>query len=79
MRPAKSRMIRRLLAYYHKNCQDIHAFLVYRHTGYDVTSYFRSAFIEVRKTADNPTFDGFGWNFNGATLCLAKPVGGLLV
>ena len=27
-----------------KCCTDIHAFRVYRHTGYDVISYFRSAF-----------------------------------
>ena len=40
------------MANFHAN---IHANLAYGHTGYekDVISYFRSAFIEVRKTAEN--------------------------
>ena len=42
-------------------CTDIHAYLVYSHTGYDVASYFQSAFIEVRKSGDA---DGFGSNFS---------------
>ena len=40
--------------------------LVNSHTGYDVTSYFRSAFIEFGKMAENVAFDGFGSNFCGA-------------
>ena len=32
---------------------DIHGDLVYSQTGYDVISYFISAFLYVRKTADN--------------------------
>ena len=42
----------------------------YGHTGYEVTSYFRSAFTEVRKTAENTASDGFGSNFSAAALCL---------
>ena len=30
-----------------KFCMYIHAYLLYSRTGYDITSYFRSAFIEV--------------------------------
>ena len=33
--------------------------LVYNHTGYDVTDYFRSAVIEVKKTVENAASDGF--------------------
>ena len=33
--------------------------IVYSHTGYDVTSCFQSVFIQVRKTAENATTDGF--------------------
>ena len=32
---------------------DIHADIVSSHTAYDVTSYFRSAFIEVRSAASD--------------------------
>ena len=32
-----------------KCCKDINSDLVDSHTGYDVTSYFRSAFIEIRE------------------------------
>ena len=35
-------------------CTVMRAGLLYGHTGYDVTSYFRSAFTEVRKTAAKP-------------------------
>ena len=48
----------------------IHADLIYSHAGYDVTSYFRSAFIEVRKTVENAASDGFGSNVSGAAFCL---------
>ena len=37
----------------------------YSLTGYDVTSYFRSAFIEVRQNnGRNDACDGFGSNFS---------------
>ena len=46
--------------------------MVYSHTGYDAASYFRSAFIEVRKTTENAASDGsnlvaqrFAWPTNG--------------
>ena len=42
----------------------IHTDMLYSHTGYDVTSYFRSPFIEVRKTTENVASDGFGSNFS---------------
>ena len=36
----------------------IHADLVYSHAGYDITSYFRSAFIEVqKKTSESAASD----------------------
>ena len=53
-----------------KCCTDIHADLVYSRTGYDVTRYFRSAFVEVRKTAENVASGGFVSNFSGAAFCL---------
>ena len=40
---------------------DIHTDLVYGKTGYNVTSYFRSVFIKVRKTAEMPHPTAFGW------------------
>ena len=47
---AKNRIIRSLFNKESPNVnQTIHADLVYSRTGYDITSYFRSAFIEVRK------------------------------
>ena len=59
---------------------DIHADLVYNHSGYDVTSKFRSALFEVlTKTAKNAASDVFVSNFSGAAFCLAQPIGGLLV
>ena len=57
---------------------DIQADIVFSHTGYDFTSYFRSTFIEVRKSARNAASDGRS-NLSGAALCLAQPLGGLLV
>ena len=42
-----------------KACRDIHADVVLSHLEYDVTSCFRSAFIEVRKTTENAAPDGF--------------------
>ena len=49
------------------NSMDIHADLFYGRTGYDIISYFRSAFIEVRKKmTENTAFDGFGSIFCGA-------------
>ena len=32
----------------------------YSHTGYNVTNYVRSAFINVRKTAEKASYDDFG-------------------
>ena len=61
-----------------KCCTDIHADQVYSDTGCDVTSYFRSAFIEIRKTAANAAFDGFGSNFCGAAFCLPHQLVGIL-
>ena len=52
--------------------------VVYSHTGYDVISYFRSAFTEVQKTAENADSDGFGSNFSGAALCLPHRLVGIL-
>ena len=53
--------------------------IAYSHTEHDVTSYFRSVFIEVRKTAENAASDGFESNFSGAAFWPAPPFGGLLV
>ena len=58
---------------------DIHADLVDSHTGYAITSYFRLAFIEVRKMAENAASDIFGSSCSGAAFRLAQPIGGLLV
>ena len=46
---------------------------LYGHTGYDLTSYFRSSFTEVRKAAS----DGFVSNFS--VVLPAPPIGGHLV
>ena len=43
------------------------------HTGYDVISYFRSAFLKVRKTVENVATYRFLSNFSGAVF-----LGGLL-
>ena len=56
---------------------DIHAYLV--HTEYDVTSYFRSALMEVEKTSENADSDSFGSHYSGAAFCLAQPIGWLFV
>ena len=40
-----------------KCCTYIRAHLLCSHTGYDIISYFRSAFIEVRKTPPMAAFD----------------------
>ena len=58
---------------------DIHADSIYRRTGYGVTSYFRSAFIEVIKAAENAASDGFGSFFSGASFCLTHQFVGHLV
>ena len=39
-------------------------------TGHDVTIYFRSEVIDVRKTAENDASDGFGSNSSLAAFCL---------
>ena len=51
----------------------------HKSAGYDVTSYFQSAFIEVRKTAENAASDGFGSNFSGAAFCLPHQLVGFLL
>ena len=56
----------------------MHADLVYGHTGYDVTSYFRSVFTEVRKTAEKADSDGFESNFSGTAFCLPHKLVGIL-
>ena len=56
-----------------------HADQFYSHTRYNVTSYFRLVFIEVRKIVENATSDCFGSYFKGSAFCLAQPFGGLLV
>ena len=53
--------------------------LVYGHTGYDVTSYFLSAFTEVRKTAEIAASDGFGSHFSGGAFCLPHQLVGILL
>ena len=40
---------------------------------------FRSAVIDVRKKAENAASDSFRSNFSGTAICLAQPIGGLLV
>ena len=57
---------------------DIHTDPVYSRTGYSVTSYFWSAFVEVRKTAVNAASDGFGSNFSGAAFFLRHQLVGIL-
>ena len=50
---------------------DLHAELVYGHTGYDVTSYFRSVFIEVRKKAEMPPSTALGRILVARCFCLS--------
>ena len=57
---------------------DIHADRIYGHIGYDVTSYFRSAFVKVRKTAENAASDGFWSIFSGTAYGLPHQLVGLL-
>ena len=40
----------------------------YSTPGYDVTSYLRSAFIEVRKMAENAASNSFGLNISGVAI-----------
>ena len=58
---------------------NIYADIVYSHSGYDVISYFQSAFIKVRKTAKiaPSDADGFGLNFSGAALYLPHQLVGI--
>ena len=58
---------------------NIHAHLDYSQEGYEIISYFRSAFLDVQKTTVNAVAYVFGSNFNGAEFCLAQPIGWLLV
>ena len=49
------------------------------YTRYDIISYSRSAFIEVRKNGpETAASDGFGLNFNDAVFCLPHQLVGLL-
>ena len=58
---------------------DIQADLVNSHAGYDVTGYlyFRSAFIEVRITAENAISDSLMLNFSGVAFCLSHQLAGI--
>ena len=58
---------------------NIRADIVFSHTDYDVTSYFRSAYIEVRKTSENAASDDFWSNFSGAAFCLSHQLVGILL
>ena len=65
----KSRIIRpvyiqpsRITKFY----MDTHNDPVYNCTGYEIISYYLSAFIEVRKKNENVASDDFGSNFSGA-------------
>ena len=60
-------------------CQIIRANPFYSHAGYDVTSYFQFAFIEVRKTAKNAVSDALGSNLGGATFCLTHQLVGFFL
>ena len=70
-----------LFGYYltqiHHMLHGLHANLIYSRTEYDVTSYFRSAFMEVRETAENAASDGFGSNFSGAAFYLPDQLMGI--
>ena len=57
----------------------IRADIGYSHNGYGTTSYFQSAVVEVRNTAENAASDGFESNFSGVAFCMAQPIGGLLL
>ena len=70
-----SAMVYRKIAKFY---MDIDANLVYSQTGYDVTSQFRLAFIDVWKTAVNVASTALRINLSGMAFCLAQPIGGLL-
>ena len=59
--------------------KSLHTRRTYEHTGYDVTSYFQSAFIAVRKTTENAVSDGVRSNFRGAAFCLPHQLEGILL
>ena len=63
----------------HQCRTDIHADILNSHTGYEVISYFRSAFVEVRKKAENATSDGFRPNFSVTAFCLPHRLVGFLL
>ena len=62
-----------------RNSSNFLPHLVNGHTEYDITSNFRSAFIEVRKPAENAASDGFGSNFSDAAFCLPHQMVGILL
>ena len=57
---------------------DIHADLVYTQTGYDVISYFQSAFLEAKKTAENATSNGFVLILFALRFCLSHQLVGFV-
>ena len=62
-----------------KCCTDINDELIYSHTRYHVTSFFRLAFIEVRKTVENAASYDFLSNFSGVAFCLPHQLVGILL
>ena len=58
---------------------DIHAYLVHIHTRYDATSFFWSAFIEVRKNGGKCPLRRAWVEFLWCGVLPAPPIGGLLV
>ena len=49
------------------------------HTGDDIASYDRPAFVGSSKTAEKAVSDGSGSNVSSAAFCVPQPIGGLLV
>ena len=81
-RPSQSEWFKYLRTVWHRITKfytDIHANLLNSPTRYGVTSCFRSAVIKITKSVEKVDSDGFGSNFSGAVICLAQPIGGLLV
>ena len=53
---------------------NLHTSRVYNHTGYDVTMYFRSGVIDVRKRAENDNSDGYNLESPKSTSLFTTPV-----
>ena len=62
-----------------KFCTDIYADLPYSRTGYDVISYFRSAFIEIRKKGRNFRIRRLWVELSGVAFCLPYHLVGFLL